>query len=162
MPKPTKKILESLYNNIDILDYYYKNYTNEVIEYYKSKDAYKGAKLLKYIVSNNITKIFDYNEIFLQLLIRYKIEIDFIEKYIIDNLGKIAKLKDKMGIFCVTDYDGMLGIDEDDISILKLLLKYDLIDIRDEDDRFYHHAHLTNSEEAIKFIDSIYTLTVKK
>jgi hypothetical protein len=164
MPKPTKRILESLYKNMDILDYYYKNYTNEVIEYYKSKDAYKGAKLLKYIVSNNITKIFDCNQIFLYFLEYYdEVDIDFIEKYIVGNLGKINKLKDKMYIFCAQDYDGGLqSIGEEDVLKLKLLLKYDLIDIRDENDMFYHHAYITNSKEAIEFIDSIYTLTVKK
>jgi hypothetical protein len=161
LPKPTDKILEAVVKNVELFEYYYKNYKEKVIKYFKSADCYPSNEVYKYIIDNNITDIYDCNKI-LTYLFHIGENKSYIEKYIKNNLDKI-NIRDEIGLFCYEDYDGFGSIEDKELENLKLCLKYDLIDIRAENDRFYHHAYITNSKKAIKFLKTIYNpLTLKK
>lgn len=165
-PKDRNRILVLLERNIELFEYYYNNnHKATIIEYFK-KRQYLPTDLFKYIISNNITDIYSPVEVLIILLLSdndEEVELSYIEDYIKANQSNIPKLEDShMNIFCRDEYEGLADITEYDVNRVKLLMKYDLINIRAHDDLFYHQTHMTKSPEAESFIDSIYTLTIKQ
>lgn len=169
LPEPVNKIRELYHQDVKIFEYYYKNYKDDVLKEMKQCNSFNN-EVIKYIIwygdidPQIYLDILDKNRVFTYLINSYEdsFSIEDIEQFIENNKRDLIKIEDTSFYMNCGFDDDSSEIEEYQLERLKLLVKYNLVDIRSKNDKLYHYAHFTNSKETIEYLDQFYTLTFNK